>query len=67
MCLMSFQSLLKTEIYRLGIRLVFLWSLLDSLSDLKIPFDIRCDIGKLVFMRPLFSLVFLMSLIKTTF
>ena len=63
-----FKVFWKLRSMDLGIRLVFLLSLINlTFRSQKYFFDIRCDNGKLVFMRPLFSLVFLLSLIKTTF
>ena len=63
-----FKGFWKLRSTDLGIRLVFLMSLLDlTFRSQKYLFDIRCDIGKLRFMISVFSLVFLMSLINLTF
>ena len=51
-----FKGFLKTEIYRLGNTSSIPYVLLDlTFRSQKYLFDIRCDIGKLRFMRSVFS------------
>ena len=68
MCLMSFQSLLKTEIYRLGNTSSIPYVASRSHFQIsKYLFDIRCDIGKLEIYEIGFFLSIPMSLLDLTF